>query len=129
MECRRKSDCCRVEVNQAILTCWGYYQILNIGVSLSLWQEHNNVHSMKLNRLCCSYIKLKLKAIKHVLKCTHSHCQANNRINQQIIVDKIQPWNNFLLPFRRFIRIKCSDYIVHLLCLKISMHKHKISAL
>ena len=28
-------DCCWVEVTQAILTCWGYYQIVNIGVSLA----------------------------------------------------------------------------------------------
>ena len=31
-----KSDCCWVEVSLATLTCWGgYYQILNIGVSVS----------------------------------------------------------------------------------------------
>ena len=29
-----KLDCCRVEMNLATLTCWGYYQILNINVSL-----------------------------------------------------------------------------------------------
>ena len=33
-ECWRKSDCCWVDVNLAALTCWGYYQILNIGLSL-----------------------------------------------------------------------------------------------
>ena len=36
VECRHKQDCCWVEVNLATLTCWGYYQILNIGDSLSL---------------------------------------------------------------------------------------------
>ena len=35
---RRKSDCCWAEVNLAALTCWGYYQILNIGVSHSVLQ-------------------------------------------------------------------------------------------
>ena len=29
------SDCCGVEVNLVTLTCWRYYQIINIGVSLS----------------------------------------------------------------------------------------------
>ena len=33
-ECCSKSDCSRVEVNLATVTCWVYYQILNIGVSL-----------------------------------------------------------------------------------------------
>ena len=33
VECRHKQDCCWVEVNLATLTYWGYYQILNIGVS------------------------------------------------------------------------------------------------
>ena len=37
VECWRKSDCCWVEVNLATLTCWGCYQILNIGVSLLLF--------------------------------------------------------------------------------------------
>ena len=31
----RKQDSCWVEVNLATLTCWGYYQILDIGVSLT----------------------------------------------------------------------------------------------
>ena len=35
MECRCISYCCWVEVSLAMLTCWGYQQILNIGVSLS----------------------------------------------------------------------------------------------
>ena len=30
-----KSDYCWIEVNLATLTCWGYYQITNNGVSLS----------------------------------------------------------------------------------------------
>ena len=42
--CWRKSDCCWVEVNLATLTCWEYYQILNIGVFLSL------------NDYCCGII-------------------------------------------------------------------------
>ena len=37
VECWHKSDCCRVEMNLATLTCWGYCQILNIGVSFSLF--------------------------------------------------------------------------------------------
>ena len=37
MECRHKSDCCCIEVILATLTFWGYYQILSIGVSLSLY--------------------------------------------------------------------------------------------
>ena len=36
VECWRKSDCCWVEVNLDTLTCWGYYGILNIGVSFSI---------------------------------------------------------------------------------------------
>ena len=36
VECRHKQDCCWVEVNLATLTYWGYYQILNIGVSLNI---------------------------------------------------------------------------------------------
>ena len=35
VECQRKQDCCWVEVNLVILTCWQYYQIVTIGVSLS----------------------------------------------------------------------------------------------
>ena len=35
VECQRKNDCCWVEVNLATLVYWGYYQMLNIGVSLS----------------------------------------------------------------------------------------------
>ena len=34
VECWHKSDCCWLEANLATLTCWGYYQILNIGVSV-----------------------------------------------------------------------------------------------
>ena len=36
VECQHKLDYCWVEVNAASLTCWGYCQILYIGVSLSL---------------------------------------------------------------------------------------------
>ena len=36
VECRCKQDCCWVEVNLANLTYWEYYQILNIGVCLSI---------------------------------------------------------------------------------------------
>ena len=39
MKCWYKSDCCRVEVNLATLTCWGYYQVLGVGVSLSGWDN------------------------------------------------------------------------------------------
>ena len=35
LECWRKTDCCRVEMNLATLTSWGYYQNFNVGVSLS----------------------------------------------------------------------------------------------
>ena len=35
VECWCKQDCCLVEVNLTSLTYWGYYKILNIGVSLS----------------------------------------------------------------------------------------------
>ena len=34
LECRRKYDCCCVELNLATVTYWGYYLILSIGVSL-----------------------------------------------------------------------------------------------
>ena len=34
--CQRKQDCFWVGVNLATLTWWGYYQILNIGVSLKV---------------------------------------------------------------------------------------------
>ena len=34
VECWHRQDCCWVEVNLATLTCWRYYQILNIDVSL-----------------------------------------------------------------------------------------------
>ena len=34
MVCWHKSDCCLFEVNLATLTSWGYYQILNTGISL-----------------------------------------------------------------------------------------------
>ena len=34
VECWHESDCCWVEVYLATLTCWGYYQILNIGVCI-----------------------------------------------------------------------------------------------
>ena len=36
VECWHKSDCCWAELNLATLTCWGYYQSLNTGVSLSI---------------------------------------------------------------------------------------------
>ena len=36
VECRRKQDCCWVEVNLATLTYRGYYRIIDIGVFLSL---------------------------------------------------------------------------------------------
>ena len=36
-ECWHKTDCCWVEVALATLTCWVYYRILNIDVSLSLY--------------------------------------------------------------------------------------------
>ena len=36
LECWCKPDCCWVEVNMDTLICRGYYQILDIGVSLSL---------------------------------------------------------------------------------------------
>ena len=39
VECRYKQDCCWDDVNLATLTYWGYYQILNIGISLI--QTHN----------------------------------------------------------------------------------------
>ena len=35
VECRHRLDCCWVEVNPSTLTCWGYYQILDIGVSMT----------------------------------------------------------------------------------------------
>ena len=34
VECWHKSYCSWVEVNLATLACWGYYRILNIGLSL-----------------------------------------------------------------------------------------------
>ena len=34
VECWCESDCCWVEVNLVTLTCCGFYQILDIGVSL-----------------------------------------------------------------------------------------------
>ena len=34
VECWCKQDCYWVEVNLATLTYWGYYQILNIGISV-----------------------------------------------------------------------------------------------
>ena len=37
---QHKQDFCWVEVNLATITCWGYYQILNIGLSLSLSVQH-----------------------------------------------------------------------------------------
>ena len=39
LECLRKSDCCCVEVNLTTLTCWGYYQILDIGVFFFLFGD------------------------------------------------------------------------------------------
>ena len=35
IECWHESDCSWLKVNLTTITCWGYYQILNIGVSLS----------------------------------------------------------------------------------------------
>ena len=46
VECLSKSDCCWVEVNLAILTCWGYCQVLDIGIYLS----------PILSTLLCSFI-------------------------------------------------------------------------
>ena len=34
VECWLYKDSCWVEVSLATLTCWGYYQVLNIGVFL-----------------------------------------------------------------------------------------------
>ena len=45
MKCWCKSDCCWVEVNLATLTCLRYYHILDIGVSLSLSLNDNNLAS------------------------------------------------------------------------------------
>ena len=39
VECYCKSYFCWIEVNLATVTCWGYYQILDIGVFLSAWCE------------------------------------------------------------------------------------------
>ena len=47
VECWNTSDCCWVEVNLVTLTCGGYYQIFDIGVSLppfsDCWVEVNLV--------------------------------------------------------------------------------------
>ena len=48
MECWHTSDCCLVEVNQATLTCWEYYQILSSGVS------PDNLLSVHFFALVCS---------------------------------------------------------------------------
>ena len=37
MECWCKSDCCWDEVNLVTLSCWGYYQIVHIGLSLLIY--------------------------------------------------------------------------------------------
>ena len=39
----RKLDCCWVELNLATLPCWGHYQILNIGVSLTAENTHEDI--------------------------------------------------------------------------------------
>ena len=41
MECWRKCDFCWVEVNLATLTCWGYYQILDVGLSVISFNFYN----------------------------------------------------------------------------------------
>ena len=55
VEC--KHDCCWVEVNLATLTYLGYYQILDIGVSLSVYSRNicifiyvnrNKMHTSKI---------------------------------------------------------------------------------
>ena len=50
VECRRRHDCCCVETNLATLTCWGYYQSLNISISLPLQDpsQHFSTHLHKL---------------------------------------------------------------------------------
>ena len=49
VECWCKKDCCCVEVNLATLACWGYHQILNIGVSLSSHPPRTGVAVTKLS--------------------------------------------------------------------------------
>ena len=70
MECQHKQDCCWVEVNMATLTYWGYYQILNIGVSLSLSQREQNQSftSDSLPNLNLVVIRL--------TPTSHPHCQS-----------------------------------------------------
>ena len=44
VECQCKQDCCWVEMNLATFSYWGYYQILNIGVSFSLFVAITSDH-------------------------------------------------------------------------------------
>ena len=62
---RRRYDFCWVEVNLATITCWEYYQILDIGVSLcdcpllftefyeSLLYDRHHYHMHRRHHLCC----------------------------------------------------------------------------
>ena len=54
VECRRKQDCCWVEVNLATLTYMGYYQILNIGVSLYI--IYSTLYILFLFFICSVFI-------------------------------------------------------------------------
>ena len=54
----RKSDCCCVEVNLAILTCWGYYQPLNNGVPLSCLMIIFSIFLMVLIAACSLFIHI-----------------------------------------------------------------------
>ena len=56
-----KQDGCWIEVNLATLTCWGYYQILNIGLYLGSAShgqishiDHNNMPPKQIvtNAIC-----------------------------------------------------------------------------
>ena len=53
VECRCKQDCCWVEVNLATLTYWGYYQLLNVGVSVFV-KKGGGVWTHKELSLLCS---------------------------------------------------------------------------
>ena len=59
-----KSDCCRVELNLATLTCWGYNQISNIGVSLQMKTDQIDARIRVLwlylrpNRKMCWRVKI-----------------------------------------------------------------------
>ena len=67
------SDYCGVEVNQATFTCWGYYQILNIGVSLSTYKKYT-IDDIFVERILLtlqnytSLIYQNQQTIKHILK-------------------------------------------------------------